>query len=70
MLQGPDQSIPQSYFNVSIDNSLVEEKPKSLNKKNYFRIEEILDKICKKLNMTQAELDLYLWYMKTGEVLK
>jgi len=46
------------------------EKPKTLTKKKYLEIEEILGKIAKKLNMTQSELDLYLWYMETGKILK
>lgn len=46
------------------------EKPKSLSAKNYFAAEKVLDKVCEQTNLSQAELDLYLWYMKTGKVLK
>ena len=46
------------------------EKPKYLSKKKYLEIEEILRKIAKQTNLTLAELDLYLWYMETGKVLK
>jgi len=45
-------------------------KPMSLSKRNYMKIEKILSDIAKKLNITTAELDLYLWYIETGKVLK
>ncbi len=44
--------------------------PKSLNKKNYLMIESIMESIAHKVGMEIGELDLYMWYMKTGEVLK
>jgi len=45
-------------------------KPKSLTKKRYLEIEQVLDEIAKRLDINLAELDLYLWYMETGKVLK
>jgi len=45
-------------------------KPKTLTKKKYLEIEETLKKLAKKTNLTLAELDLYLWYMETGKILK
>lgn len=45
-------------------------RSKSLTKKEYLRIENLLRKIAKKLNLNLAELDLYLWYLETGKVLK
>ncbi len=45
-------------------------KPKTLNRKNYLRIEKTLKTIANKLNITLAELDFYLWYLETGKVLK
>lgn len=45
-------------------------RPKNLSKKIYIEIEKILRRIAKKTNMTLAELDLYLWYMETGKILK
>ena len=62
------------YFDLAILDrhilSLMNEYPKSLNKKNYLRIEDKLKKLSKNLKMTLAELDLYMWYIKTNEVLK
>lgn len=39
-------------------------------KKKYLEIEDLLRKITKKLNLNLAELDLYLWYLETGKILK
>jgi len=46
------------------------QRPKSLTKKKYLEIEETLRKIAEKTNLTLAKLDLYLWYMETGKILK
>jgi len=41
-----------------------------LNKNSYIEIENKLKIIAKSAKLTMAELDLYLWYMETGKVLK
>ncbi|RLI42049.1 N-glycosylase [Candidatus Bathyarchaeota archaeon] len=46
------------------------EKPKTLTKKEYLKIENLLREIAEKSNLNLAELDLYLWYMETGKILK
>lgn len=46
------------------------EKPKTMTKMKYLEIEEILQDIGKRVNLNMAELDLYLWYMETGRILK
>lgn len=45
-------------------------KPKTLTKKEYLEIENLLREIAEKSNLNLAELDLYLWYMETGKILK
>ena len=45
-------------------------RPKTLSKNKYIEIENKLRKIANETNMTLAELDLYLWYMETGKILK
>ncbi len=45
-------------------------KPKSMNKKKYLEIERVLKGLAEKTNLTLAELDLYLWYLETGKILK
>jgi len=44
--------------------------PKTLTKNRYLSIETILRDIATTTNLTLAELDLYLWYIETGMVLK
>jgi N-glycosylase/DNA lyase len=62
--------LDRHVLNLMLENEMLSERPKSLNRNNYNAIELKLNDLCKELKMTQAELDLYLWYMKTGEVLK
>lgn len=45
-------------------------KPKNLNKKTYFEIESLLASMAAQQKLTLAELDLYLWFLETGKVLK
>ncbi len=46
------------------------EIPKTITPKKYLEIEEILSRIAKKTNINLGELDLYLWYLETGKILK
>ena len=46
------------------------EKPKTMTKRKYYEIEEILMNLGEKVGLSMAELDLYLWYLETGKVLK
>jgi N-glycosylase/DNA lyase len=46
------------------------EKPKSLTPKKYLEIEKIILNLAKETNLTLSELDLYLWYIETGKILK
>ena len=45
-------------------------KPRKLSVQNYLEIEHKFTEIASTLRMTPAKLDLFLWYMQTGEVLK
>ena len=45
-------------------------KPKTMTKSKYLEIEGILKELGEKLKLNMAQLDLYLWYMETGKVLK
>ncbi len=46
------------------------ERPKTMSRKKYLEIEEVLRQLAQKVGMSLAELDLYLWYMETGKILK
>lgn len=43
---------------------------KGLTKKRYLAVEEIIISLADELDMLPGELDLYMWYRKTGKVLK
>jgi N-glycosylase/DNA lyase len=49
---------------------LPEGAPKTPTKKKYLAAEEKLRKLSQRTDLSLAELDLYLWYMETGVVLK
>ncbi|MBY9016700.1 MAG: N-glycosylase/DNA lyase [Candidatus Lokiarchaeota archaeon] len=53
-----------------LDKFGIIQKPKTLTKKKYTEIEQILKIIGARVNLDLDELDLYLWYMETNEVLK
>lgn len=58
-------------IDILVRNKIIQ-KPKSnsLSKKLYLKIENSLRKISEAVNSSQGELDLYLWYMETGKILK
>jgi len=43
---------------------------KTITKKKYIKIEKLIKRIARKLNIKPGILDLYLWYMSTGKILK
>jgi len=46
------------------------EKPKTMTKSRYLRIEDELRRLSRDVDLSLAELDLYLWYIETGKILK
>ena len=46
------------------------EKPKRMTKSRYLRIEDELRRLSRDAGLSLAELDLYLWYIETGKILK
>jgi len=56
-------------IDLLVKNKLIQ-KPKAVNKKSYLEAEKILEKISRRTNLSLGELDLYLWFMETGKVLK
>ncbi len=61
--------LDRHIINSLIDNSIIDAH-KVLTPKKYVEIEKIMQKIGKKIGMSQGELDLYVWYIKTGKILK
>lgn len=62
--------VDRHILRVLHDNRYLKDIPKTITKKRYLEIEQILADIATSAKMTQSELDLYLWFMKTGKVLK
>lgn len=46
------------------------DKPRTLTKKRYLQIEKILEEISARVGLKLGELDLYLWYLETGKIIK
>jgi N-glycosylase/DNA lyase len=53
-----------------LQNYSIIKKPKTITKNKYLQIEHKLKKIADQTGLTLAKLDLYLWYMETGLILK
>ncbi len=62
--------LDRHVLSVLCEYELIDEVPHSLTRGRYLGIEEKLVGLAEKLGLTLGELDLYLWYLKTGEVLK
>jgi len=56
-------------IDILVDHNLIE-RPKCLTKNKYLEIENTLRSLGEKTNLTLSELDLYLWYIETGKILK
>jgi len=52
------------------ENGIIKEAPKTLTRRRYLEIEELFKDLARKVNLSPAELDLYMWCMKTSCVLK
>jgi N-glycosylase/DNA lyase len=52
------------------EHGLIERVPRTLTKRRYLEIEEKLRGLAEKVGLSLAELDLYMWYLKTGSILK
>lgn len=61
--------IDRHILRFLVKEGLIEE-PKTLTRKRYLSIERLLRAIAGALGISLSELDLYLWYMMKGEVLK
>lgn len=62
--------LDRHILNLMVENKIISKKPKSLTKNIYLEIENKFNELADNLKMSPAELDIYMWYIKTGEVLK
>jgi N-glycosylase/DNA lyase len=56
-------------LDILVDHNIIS-RPKTLTRKRYRDIEQILRELAHAAGVTLAELDLYLWYLETGKILK
>ena len=58
-------------IDILVKNELIQKpKLKSLSRNQYLEIEAVLANLAKSTSLSQGELDLYLWYIETGKILK
>lgn len=62
--------LDRHVLSIMYENRIIRKIPENLSKKTYLEIEKKLLKLCEITDLSQGELDMYLWYMKTGKVLK
>ncbi len=62
--------LDRHVIKIMNEYKLIPEPPKYVNASNYLKLESRLDNFAEKTGLNHSQLDLYLWYMKTGKVLK
>jgi len=62
--------IDRHVLRILHEHGLIKHIPTVLSEIKYLEIEKILSRVAEELNISLAELDLYLWYMDTGKILK
>lgn len=65
-----DVAIIDRHILKYLDSRNLIELPRTLTKRRYMEYERLLYAIARKLDINLAELDLFLWYIMTGKVLK
>lgn len=62
--------LDRHILRIMQEYSLIREIPKTITRKRYLEMEKTLEKLSLRLKMPLGILDYYLWYMRTGEILK
>jgi N-glycosylase/DNA lyase len=62
--------LDRHVLTVACEYGMIKSAPPTLTRKRYLETEGVLLNLAERLKLSAGELDLYLWYMKTGEVLK
>ena len=65
-----DYAIIDSHIIDILVRHAIIDKPASITKRRYLKIEVILRELADEVGITLAALDLYLWYLETGNILK
>jgi N-glycosylase/DNA lyase len=61
--------IDRHIINLLVEHNLIS-RPKTITRRKYLETEGVVEKISEETKIPMGKLDLYLWYMKTGKVLK
>ncbi|MEM5798714.1 MAG: N-glycosylase/DNA lyase [Candidatus Aenigmatarchaeota archaeon] len=62
--------LDRHILRIMAECKLIPGIPRQLSRSLYLDYETRLERLAKKIGLSLAELDLYLWYIKTGKVLK
>lgn len=62
--------LDRHILRVMQEYSLIPEVPKTITRKRYLEMEKVLERLSIRLKLPLGILDFYLWYMRTGEILK
>ena len=55
---------------VMYEYGLISEVPGTLTRRKYLELEQRLERLAERTGLSLGELDLYLWFMRTGKILK
>jgi len=62
--------IDRHILRALAEHGAIEEVPKSLTRRRYLEIESLLSQVAEEVGASLAELDLYIWYTRTGFVFR
>ncbi len=62
--------LDRHILRIMNEHGIIQKIPAHLTGKNYLEFEAALDKFAEKAKVNHSLLDLYLWYLKTGKILK
>jgi N-glycosylase/DNA lyase len=62
--------LDRHILRVMQEYALIPEVPKTITPKRYLEMEKMLENLSARLKIPLGILDFYLWYMRTGEILK
>lgn len=62
--------LDRHIIRIMADYRLIPEVPKTITPKRYLEMEKMLDGLSENLDVPPGILDFYLWFMRTGEILK
>jgi len=62
--------LDRHILRVMHEHKIIDSMPKSITINKYLDIEKEFNQLAKRLNMSPAKLDLFMWYTKTNEVAK